>query len=324
MILQSAKIKGLILLVIIFAATVTAQEQVNLLTREYPEYRRFILDIPFNEGETYNSVIKPVISTMADSGEFSILITSQKARTFKGESLRKSEGNIPVRFTISYPDSNQILIQGKTIPFDKITSFYIIDENKYVFDIYEYSVDDNYYSNSVQLLNPEDQATKGAVSSEDTNLATSIVNKVRKARPENTTVNLLTKSLKTAGMILSGLIFLLFATYFIIKIYSGRNIFQDIAGMSQPGPGKEKPNKRPPQRKPSEYSRKQAQIDKQNQSAETDIYSYNTKRETPVINESAINSMLFDKKEKQIRKIMHQKKLNYNEAEMLFNLSHKS
>jgi len=309
---------------IVVAMTANAREKVNLLTREYSEYRRFILDIPNNQGNQPGSIIKPVISTIADSGEFSILITSQKVQSFAGEKLRKSEGNIPIRFTISYPDSNQILIKGKTIPFDKITSFYIINENKYVFDIYEYSTDDNYYSNSVQLLEKEEQLSKEPVSSKDTNLASTIVSKVKEARPKDSTVNLLAKSMKTAGMILSGLIFLLFATYFIIKIYSGRNIFQDIARMSQPRPQKPSRSKRPASKKPAGYPQKQPSIDKQNQDLEADIYSYNTKREMPVINESAINSMLFDKKEKQIRKIMHQKKLNYNEAEMLFNLSHKT
>ncbi len=312
---MSLSVRKIAMIVLILCVSLYAGNKVNLTTREYEDYRRFILDIPVNELSSDNSFIKPIVKSEADSGFFSIMIESNKVQQYAGERLRKSEGKIPVRFIISYPDSNSILVQGNTSKFDKITSFYIIDENKYVFDIYKYDTDDNYYSNSVQLLNNEKLAKP--IKKQTTELVNSSKNTRSQVTKSQEKGNLLNQSIKTASMILTGLIFIIIATYFIMKIYSGKSIFKNISKLSQssPVPVKSRRKIQPEQK-----------FEEENQIIRESIQQVRISKPptNPIINESAINSMLFDKRERQIRKIMNSKKLNYNEAEMVFNLSHGS
>jgi len=310
--------KRIVLMILFLCITLVAQEKVSLTTREYDNYRRFILEIPENSLSNENSFIKPVVNSEADSGQFSITIQSEKIQQYAGERLRKSEGEIPVRFVISYPDSNSILIQGNTTKFDKITSFYIMDENKYVFDIYKYDTDDNYYTNSVQLLNNEkvDNLKKKL---QDT---VAIKAKNTESNPRvNKKESMLGQSVKTAAMILSGLAFIIIATYFIMKIYTGSSLFKDISKLSQANDATS--SKTSKKKINSEIKKKilEEQIRENNIENENQV---RVPRQPVMVNESAVNSMLFDKKERQIRKIMNQKKLNYNEAEMVFNLTHGS
>ena len=301
----------------VFALKLKSEKKVVLNTREYENYRRFILEIPENATNIMNSFIKPEIISNADSGLFSILIKSENVQLFEGEKLRKSEGRIPVRFTISYPDSHTIKIDGKTIDFDNIVSFYIIDENKYVFDIYQYSNNDNFYSNSVQLLSPEFKDRKNQISHPETLITKNDVIKTKILTPKskNSNVTILTQSIKTASMILSGIIFLIISTYFILKIYTGKSVFKDIKQLSHPN---SKENKSQPKKITFE---KEEQINTTIDRIEEEIQRPKL-LEKQVVDESAINSMLFDKKERQVRKMMNQKHLNYSEAEMVYNLSH--
>ncbi|MBN2280453.1 MAG: hypothetical protein JXQ65_07735 [Candidatus Marinimicrobia bacterium] len=305
---------------LLFLFTVAqAVESVTLTTREYDNYRRFILSIPENKGQMENSFLRPIITSTPDSGLFNIEIRSEKVQQYEGERLRKSEGKIPVRFIISYPDSNTLLIEGSTTKFDKITSFFILDENKYVFDLYRYDTDDYYYSNSVQLLNNEKPESTAK------SMVPLLVNpeKEREKNQGNTSsakVSLLTKSIQTAAMILSGIIFIIIATYFILKIYSGKSLFRDISKLSQATFHPEK-QARKQEILPEPETTVQVNMEAKAHDKEA---TYSKPVVSPVIDESAVNSMLFDKKERQIRRIMNQKNLNYNEAEMVYNLSHGS
>lgn len=315
-------IQAIIFLIIIqnllFAITEDSAKKVMLNTREYENYRRFIIEIPEEATNQTTTFVRPQISTKPDSGIFSIVIKSENVQKFEGERLRKSEGDIPVRFIITYPDSNTIKIDGKSNEFDEITSFYLVDKNKYIFDLYKFSNDDNFYSNSVKLLTPVET---------DEKVQDTVKKKVFTGSKNNKFVNkkssekndILSQSIKTAGMILSGVIFLVLATYFILKIYTGKNLFQDIKQISHPTPKETK--KHTVSKKKTEETKKLSEkvidaIEKE------EYYPPKPTIENPIVDESAINSMLFDKKERQVRKIMHQKNLNYNEAELLFNLSH--
>ncbi len=316
MLLWDKKVEKVFLSVILFLSMYSyVQADITLTTREYEDYRRFILHIPNNDfGQNY--LIKPKIKTDQKAGEFEILIQSPGFKSFKGEKLRKSEGEIPVRFTLSSPDSTSLLVTGNTIAYDNLTAFYILEENKYVFDIYKYAMDDNYYSNSVQLLSPKKKKSVTPVEIKDTN-ETSATKIASKESVKNEA--LLTKSIKTAGMIVSGLLFLLIATYFIIKIYSGRSLFRDISALSKPKKSKRSNKYKKSSSRPSTID---MTLKDHNKHYENKEPVKQVKRN--IINESEINSMLFDKKEKQIRRMMNQKDLNYNEAEMLYNLSHKN
>eukprot|EP01156_Anaeramoeba_ignava_P003157 Anaeramoba_ignava/a221031_43.p1 GENE.a221031_43~~a221031_43.p1 ORF type:complete len:327 (-),score=31.88 a221031_43:114-1094(-) len=321
MLLLDRKISGIIFVLTLLTITLADVNKVTLNTREYENYRRFIIEIPKNATNQNNTFVRPLISSEPDSGNFSVLIHSENVQKFEGERLRKSEGNIPVRFVVSYPDSNTIKIDGKSNEFDQITSYYIMDENKYVFDLYKFANDDNFYSNSVKLLTPIEptQKSQDTIEKNIVQRPKNIPQKVKKSTGQNT--NILAQSIKTASVILSGLIFLIMATYFVLKIYSGKSLFQDIKQLSHPTPKETKKQK--VASKPKKQTVKE-NVDVKDEIDETEINITPPRRriEKPAIDESAINSMLFDKKEREVRRIMHVKNLNYNEAEMVFNLSH--
>jgi len=298
-----------------FAAKDTSDSIIQLNTREYDNYRRFILEIPEQATNAKNTFIRPEISANSAEGYFSILIQSENVQRYEGEKLRKSEGDIPVRFTITYPDSNTVKIDGKTIGFETITSYYVIDENKYIFDIYRYANDDKFYSNSVQLLTPKTRAEKTSDTTSENQISTNSRQFSGKQRSAKSGSSILTQSIKTAGVILSALIFIIMATYFILKVYTGKSLFQDIKQLSHSTP---KPSKGRP--KPAKGKAKSLKPEEKEDAFSDEMEFHEPEKH--VVNESAINSMLFDKKEREIRKLMHQKNLNYNEAEMMFNLSH--
>ncbi len=294
--------KAILMFIFVFVlfsnAWATKDKNVNLSTQEYSNYRRFILTIPENIEIEENSIIMPQIDSNPSLGEFSIIIKSENVRKFEGERLRKDEGEIPIRFVLSYPDKNTLQITGKTVKYKNINAFYIIGKQQYIFDILTDDQNQSgFYTQSVKLLennpisndNPEDQPKK-------------TLNIIQNNKPDKSQSNIISQSLKTALMIFVAITFLVIATISILKIFNGEKIFGSSA---------------------KTVSAKKVKAEKIILEKQIDfpIIPKKVRKKINYYNDSSINSLVYDKKERKIRILMNKKQLNYDEAEMLLNLS---
>lgn len=110
-------------------------EQIMIMTREFKTYRRVVLEIPSNTkmGE------KPLAEINRDKsiGMFEIKVSNIDASLYGGSNILRDSGDCPVRLEIMYPDSNSLLIVGKTASFEKLVGYDVIGEGKFIFDIYK-------------------------------------------------------------------------------------------------------------------------------------------------------------------------------------------
>lgn len=133
------QISGIGLLILFVNVLQSGQDRLSdrfvLMTEEFDQFRRIIFVSPLHQ-EICTTYL-PIVVADSLNGEFTITLSSLDTSLFVGKRLYKLMGNFPIRLAVLFPDSQTILLDGKTVPFEKIVSYYVIDGEKFIFDIYK-------------------------------------------------------------------------------------------------------------------------------------------------------------------------------------------
>jgi len=77
------------------------------------------------------SIRKPIIMTNGSTGEFSWCLDGVDTTTYLGNRMLQDHGHYPIYYTVQFPASNTIMIQGKTLPYDDMNCFYSFQREEY-------------------------------------------------------------------------------------------------------------------------------------------------------------------------------------------------
>lgn len=84
--------------------------------------------------DSLGSIPKPILLTDGNAGSFSLELSGVDTSTYLGTRMYRDHGHYPMQFQVELLDSNAILISGKTLPYDEISSHYSFDREAYVLE----------------------------------------------------------------------------------------------------------------------------------------------------------------------------------------------
>jgi len=127
--LNSLMVAVLYCITIIFGAS-----PITVFTAEIGSSRRIIVSL----GDAQPTAVDWIhFSSDSATGRFSLTLKPMKNSIYQGRSRILERGVVPVQLTISNPDSESLWITGKTIPFKKVWSFWVVEENEFILDFFQ-------------------------------------------------------------------------------------------------------------------------------------------------------------------------------------------
>lgn len=128
-----------LLLIVLCGLLITQAEGLNeprifVKTRDLKDFRRIMLK--FSMPVPFAQLPKPKFGTEPESGDFKILLQGIPAQRFFGPLDMNDKSGHPLRYAVTFPDSMSISIQGRTLPFERMTAAYVFSENCYIFDVF--------------------------------------------------------------------------------------------------------------------------------------------------------------------------------------------
>lgn len=105
-----------------------------LKSRDLRSFRRLVLTNPTNRDSA--GFVIPQLAVNYAEGEFSITLAPVDTNLYYGARLIRDTDNQPLELTVNFPDSNTILIVGRTDKLALIADYYAVTANKFIFDLY--------------------------------------------------------------------------------------------------------------------------------------------------------------------------------------------
>lgn len=217
---------GLLILYIsvLQSAQDTLSDKLVLMTEEFDQFRRIIFVSPLHQ--EIRTTYLPIVVADSLNGKFTITLSSLDTSLFIGKRLYKLKGNFPIRLAVLFPDSQTILLDGKTVPFEKIVSYYVIDGGKFIFDIYKKLPFESYFKEKTITASPlfsSKQIGENSVKDITATLDEQPIIKAVRSQM-NTGKNLLVRSI----LFSSTFVFFGFAVYFVLGLkknsFAGENL----------------------------------------------------------------------------------------------------
>lgn len=96
-------------------------------------YNRW-MSVSFHDVNRHQSIQKPIVSTQHLKGVFEIRFSDFENVTTGPARMIQESGHFPMQYQISFPDSDGLLISGKTLPFQLLRQNYSFDSGEYSFE----------------------------------------------------------------------------------------------------------------------------------------------------------------------------------------------
>lgn len=128
-------------------------EQIRVISQDYSSFHRVKISGP--DGGPAEFLPLPDIRETPEDGQFEILFSPVDTNQFRGQSISRDWGNVPLQLIITFPDSNTMKIAGTTIPYSESRCFHTVRENIYYFDIYPDSADESTFREMTLGYNAE-------------------------------------------------------------------------------------------------------------------------------------------------------------------------
>ncbi|MFQ6614697.1 MAG: hypothetical protein ACE5D1_07630 [Fidelibacterota bacterium] len=107
---------------------------ITVFTAEIGTSRRIIISL----GDTQPSAPDWIhFSSDSATGRFVLTLKPLINPVYQGRNRILERGVVPVQLTISNPDSASFRITGKTIPFKKVWSFWVVQDNEFILDFFQ-------------------------------------------------------------------------------------------------------------------------------------------------------------------------------------------
>ena len=293
-----------------------------------PEGQQLAVYLPENPARP-NHIPAPKIEKDPANGEFEVTFSSVNLTPNKQQQLTKSTDQAPLSILLFFLDNRKLKVVVKTAPFNFINGYYSIEKGIYIFDI-------NYKNNAqrlatIQKSNIEEKKDNNlnnkfsAFSDNQQTEKEQSSNNIKTAGPQQENMGVSTifmRAVKSALMVAAIIIFLVLATAFVIKIYSGQNILlpylkEFINQVQTDRKVKEKPvqnrqkNIEPENIQPKKPASEPPAAESKTGEIEEDFAQ-----------EAAENFTGVNNKGSNIRKIMEKQGLTYDEAELYYNMNH--
>jgi len=101
---------------------------------------RTLLLMQFSQIIAPEQLPTPILEQHPPAGEFVITLKNISGATFFGPTNQKVGERIPIEYSVHIPDSTQIILRGKTAPFQRLEYVYHYNKSCYMFEIYYFSV----------------------------------------------------------------------------------------------------------------------------------------------------------------------------------------
>jgi len=115
-------------------AEVLNEPRIFVKSHDLKDFRRIMLK--FSMPVPFAQLPEPKFGTEPESGDFTILLQGIPARRFFGPLELNDKSGHPLRYAVTFPDSMSINLQGRTLPFERMTAAYVYSENCFIFDIF--------------------------------------------------------------------------------------------------------------------------------------------------------------------------------------------
>lgn len=97
---------------------------------------RTMLLLQFSQIMAPEQLPTPILEQHSATGEFAITLKNISGATFFGPTNQKIAEHIPIEYNVIVPDSTQIVLRGKTAPFQRVEYVYHYNKSCYMFEIW--------------------------------------------------------------------------------------------------------------------------------------------------------------------------------------------
>ncbi len=119
--------------------------RIFIKTHDRGDSRRIIWQ--FSNQIDNRDIPTPILQQTPSNGTFNITMQNIATCRFFGPLEFADQSGHPLQYTISFPDSFKIVLEGKTLPFSRVASCYLYEAHCIVFDIYYTKCSSSYWHN---------------------------------------------------------------------------------------------------------------------------------------------------------------------------------
>jgi len=297
--------------------------KIKINQNKLPESQTIELSLP--ESPQFKEIIpNPRIEKDLANGAFEITFSSINLAPSKKQQISGSNQQTPLSILLFFQDNRKLKLVVKTGSLQNLNSYYSIEKNKFYFDlIYSNSeqIASSIPSNSMQnKIDKTDKAPKNLIASnfESTQNQPEPENyKEAESMNKNSVTetrvgSILFRAVKSAIMVALVIVFLVAATILVINTYSGQNLLQPYLKEIKKSLNKKKAKSK---NKKSKATRKKQQQSEYLKEAEYE------KKEKEYDRKISKKITSIDDRVLEIRKIMDEQGLTYDEAELYYNMN---
>ena len=297
--------------------------KIKINQNKLPESQTIELSLP--ESPQFKEIIpNPRIEKDLANGEFEITFSSINLAPSKKQQISGSNQQTPLSILLFFQDNRKLKLVVKTGSLQNLNSYYSIEQNKFYFDL-TYSKSKN-IARSFTSRNKETNVSNSEKATE-TLIASNHESTPNQQEPENYTAantidkksgiesrvgSILFRAVKSAIMVALVIVFLVAATILVINTYSGQNLLQPYLKELKKSLNKKKAKSKD---KKSKATRKKQQQSEYLKEAEYE------KKEKEYDRKISKKITSIDDRVLEIRKIMDEQGLTYDEAELYYNMN---
>jgi len=113
---------------------VFGESQITMFTAEIGTSRRVIVSL----GDVQPTAPDWIVFTSdSATGKFSLTFRHLTSNRYLGRKHILERGVVPIQLSVSFPDSESLTITGKSLPFRKVWSFWVVDQNEFIVDFFQ-------------------------------------------------------------------------------------------------------------------------------------------------------------------------------------------